>query len=145
MTSHFIIIIILLVAVSVVAGQNSIVFGKESIKLSAEFIEQDNIFLEDDNDFQASRSNFTTNDSNLCPSNSCTYSLNLQLHPDIVGGQYAIDGELNVNNTAENTVEYQQFDIRIELVGNGTLDDNQTQNISGNIGIGGNVLFSPAL
>jgi hypothetical protein len=42
--------------------------------------------------------NFTTNDTRICPSNICTYIFeDGQLSPDIVTGEYAVDGELNVD------------------------------------------------
>lgn len=144
MRSYFAIFIVLIMSIPLANQGNAMVFAQETISLNAQFLQQENEYLEGDNDFQSTQSNFTTNDKNLCPSDSCIYSLNLQLHPDIVGTQYAIDGTLDINNTNGNEKQDQQYDIRVEIITNGTLDENQTlNNIVGEVGIGGNVIFNP--
>src|ERR671918_658705 len=86
--------------------------------------------------------NFTTNDNRICPSNTCTYIFeDGQLSPDLITGEYAVDGKLNVNGTSESTT----YNVRIDLEVNGILEEgNRTANINaGTIGIGGNALFNP--
>jgi hypothetical protein len=88
--------------------------------------------------------NFTTNDNRICPSNPCTYIFeDGQLSPDLISGEYAVDGNLNVdiNGTSESTT----YDIRIDLEVNEIIGEgNRTANINaGTIGIGGNALFNP--
>ncbi len=144
MTTYFATFIVLIISISLIDQGGAMTFAQETITLNAQFLQQENEFLEDDNDFQSTQTNFTTNDKNLCPSDNCIYSLNLQLHPDIVGAQYAIDGTLEINSTNGNENQNQQHDIRVQIMANGTLDENQTMhNIVGDVGIGGNVLFNP--
>src|ERR671921_1619973 len=67
-----------------------------------------------------------------------------QLSPDIVTGQYAVDGELNLD--VNGTSEFTTYDIRMDLEVNDDVleEENRTANISaGTIGIGGNALFDP--
>ena len=118
-------------------------FGQE-LEIGAEFIRQENEFLLNDVIYNMVTFNFTTNDNRICPSNICTYIFeDGQLSPDIVTGQYAVDGELNVgvNGTSESTT----YDVRMDLEVNGMLEEgNRTANINaGTIGIGGNALFNP--
>jgi hypothetical protein len=121
----------------------STAFGQE-LEVGAEFIRQENEFLYDDIVYDMVTFNFTTNDTRICPSNICTYIFeDGQLSPDIVTGEYAVDGELNVdvNGTSESTT----YDVRMDLEVNGIPEEgNRTANINaGTIGIGGNALFNP--
>ena len=118
-------------------------FGQE-LEMGAEFIRQENEFLYDDVVYDMVTFNFTTNDNRICPSNPCTYIFeDGQLSPDLIAGQYAVDGNLNVvvNGTSESTT----YDVRMDLKVNDVLEgENRTANISGGtIGIGGNALFDP--
>jgi hypothetical protein len=119
-------------------------FGQE-LEIGAEFIRQENVFqYNDDVIYNMVTFNFTTNDSRICPSNTCTYIFaDGQLSPDLITGEYAVDGKLNVhvNRTSEPTT----YDVRIDLKVNDMLEGgNRTVNISaGTIGIGGNALFDP--
>ena len=118
-------------------------FGQE-LEMGAEFIRQENEFLYDDVVYDMVTFNFTTNDNRICPSNTCTYIFeDGQLSPDLISGEYAVDGNLNidVNGTSESTT----YDIRIDLEVNEIIGEgNRTANINaGTIGIGGNALFNP--
>jgi hypothetical protein len=118
-------------------------FGQQ-LEIGAEFIRQENEFLLNDVIYDMLTFNFTTNDNRICPSNTCTYIfVDGQLSPDIVTGEYAVDGKLNVhvNGTSESTT----YDVRIDLEVNDMREgENRTANISaGTIGIGGEALFNP--
>jgi hypothetical protein len=118
-------------------------FGQE-LEMGAEFIRQENEFLYDDVVYDMVTFNFTTNDNRICPSNPCTYIFeDGQLSPDLISGEYAVDGNLNVdvNGTSESTT----YDIRIDLEVNEIIGEgNRTANINaGTMGIGGNALFNP--
>lgn len=145
MSSHAIILAVFLLLTMPVIFNYSIhtAFGQE-LEVGAEFIRQENEFLNDDVIYNMVTFNFTTNDTRICPSNICTYIFeDGQLSPDIVTGEYAVDGELNVdvNGTSESTT----YDIRMDLEVNGIPEEgNRTANINaGTIGIGGNALFNP--
>lgn len=118
-------------------------FGQE-LEMGAEFIRQENEFLYDYVIYDMVTFNFTTNDNRICPSNTCTYIfVDGQLSPDLISGEYAVDGNLNVdvNETSESTT----YDVRIDLEVNEIIGEgNRTANINaGTIGIGGNTLFNP--
>jgi hypothetical protein len=118
-------------------------FGQE-LEMKADFIRQANEFLYDDVVYDMVTFNFTTNDNRICPSNTCNYTFeDGQLSPDLITGEYTVDGKLNVhvNGTAESTT----YDVRMDLKENEMLEEgNRTEHISaGTIGIGGNALFSP--
>ena len=118
-------------------------FGQE-LEMEADFIRQENEFLYDDVVYDMVTFNFTTNDNRICPSNTCTYTFeDGQLSPDLISGEYAVYGTLNVdvNRTSEPTT----YDVRIDLKINDMLGGgNRTANVSGGtIGIGGNALFDP--
>src|ERR671920_796453 len=119
-------------------------FGQE-LEIGAEFIRQENEFLLNDVIYNMVTFNFTTNDNRICPSNICTYIFeDGQLSPDIVTGEYAVDGELNVD--VNGTSEFTTYDIRMDLEVNDDMleGENRTANISaGTIGIGGQPLFDP--
>ena len=145
MSSYAIMLSVLLLSTMPVIFNYSIhmAFGQE-LEVRAEFIRQENEFLYDDVIYNMATSNFTTNDNRICPSSICTYIFeDGQLYPDIVSGEYAVDGNLNVvvNGTSESTT----YDLRMDLVVNGMLEEgNRTANINaGTIGIGGNALFNP--
>jgi hypothetical protein len=119
------------------------VFGQE-LEMVAEFIRQENEFLYDDVVYDMVTFNFTTNDNRICPSNTCVYIFeDGQLSPDLISGEYAVDGNLkvDVNGTSESTT----YDIRIDLEVNEIIGEgNRTANINaGTMGIGGNALFNP--
>src|SRR5918912_31513 len=126
MSSYKIMLAVLVISTMSVIFNYSIrmAFGQE-LEMEAEFIRQENEFLYDDIVYDMVTFNFTTNDNRICPSNTCTYIFeDGQLSPDLITGQYAVDGELNVD----------------DMLGGG----NRTANISGGtIGIGGNALFDP--
>jgi hypothetical protein len=116
----------------------------QELEMRAEFIRQENEFLYDDVVYDMVTFNFTTNDKRICPSNTCTYIFeDGQLSPDLISGEYVVDGNLNVdvNGTSESTT----YDIRIDLEANEIIGEgNRTANINaGTIGIGGNALFNP--
>jgi hypothetical protein len=118
-------------------------FGQE-LEMKADFIRQENEFLYDDIVYDMVTANFTANDNRMCPSNACTYTFeDGQLSPDLISGEYAVDGNLNVvvNGTSESTTYDVRMDLKVnDMVGEG----NRTANISGGaIGIGGNALFDP--
>ena len=118
-------------------------FGQE-LEMEAEFMRQENEFLYDDVVYNMVTFNFTTNDNRICPSNPCTYIFeDGQLSPDLISGEYAVDGNLNVdiNGTSESTT----YDIRMDLQVNEIIGEaNITANINaGTIAIGGNALFNP--
>ena len=145
MSSYAIMLAVSLISTVLVIFNYSIhtAFGQE-LEIGAEFIRQENEFLLNDVIYNMVTFNFTTNDNRICPSNICTYIFeDGQLSPDIVTGEYAVDGELNVdvNGTSESTT----YDIRMDLEVNGMLEEgNRTANINaGTIGIGGNALFNP--
>jgi hypothetical protein len=118
-------------------------FGQE-LEMKADFIRQENEFLYDDIFYDMVTFNFTTNDNRLCPSNTCSYTFeDGQLSPDLITGEYAVDGKLNVDvgGTSESTT----YDVSIALEVNEMLEEgNRTANITGGtIGIGGDALYSP--
>ena len=145
MSSYAIMLAVSLISTVLVIFNYSIhtAFGQE-LEMKADFIRQENEFLYDDIVYDMVTFNFTTNDTRICPSNICTYIFeDGQLSPDIVTGEYAVDGELNVdvNGTSESTT----YDVRMDLEVNGIPEEgNRTANINaGTIGIGGNALFNP--
>ncbi|HZC50066.1 MAG TPA: hypothetical protein VE244_13520 [Nitrososphaeraceae archaeon] len=143
MSSYAIMLAVLLLFTMPVIFNYSIhmAFGQE-LEIGAEFRRQENEFLNDDVIYNMITFNFTTNDNRICPSNTCTYIFeDGQLSPDLITGEYAVDGKLNVNGTSESTT----YDVRIDLEVNGILEEgNRTANINaGTIGIGGNALFNP--
>ena len=119
-------------------------FGQE-LEMTADFTRRENEFLYDDVVYDMVTFNFTTNDNRICPSNTCTYTFDDgQLYPDIITGEYTVDGKLNVhvNGTAAESTTYDAvMDLNInEMLGEG----NRTEHINGGtIGIGGNALYSP--
>jgi hypothetical protein len=115
----------------------------QELEMRADFIRQENEFLYDDVIYDMVTFNFTTNDNRICRSNTCTYIFeDGQLSPDLITGEYAVDGKLNVhvNGTTEST-----YDVRMDLKVNEMLEEgNRTGHINaGTIGIGGNALFDP--
>ena len=145
MSNYAIILAVLVLSTMPVIFNYSIhmAFGQE-LEIGAKFIRQENEFLYDDVIYNLVTFNFTTNDNRICPSNTCTYIFeDGQLSPDLVTGEYAVDGKLNVdvNGTSESTT----YDVRMDLEVNGMLEEgNRTANINaGTIGIGGNALFNP--
>jgi hypothetical protein len=145
MSSYAIMLAISLISIMPVIFNYSIYMASgQELEMKAEFIPQTNEFLYDDVIYDIVTFNFTTNDNRICPSNSCTYIFDDgQLSPDLINGQYAVDGKLNVdvNGTSESTT----YDVRIDLKVNGMLGEgNRTANINaGTIGIGGNALLNP--
>jgi hypothetical protein len=146
MSSYAIMLAVSLISTVLVIFNYSIhtAFGQE-LEIGAEFIRQENEFLLNDVIYNMVTFNFTTNDNRICPSNICTYIFeDGQLSPDIVTGEYAVDGELNVD--VNGTSEFTTYDIRMDLEVNDDMleGENRTANISaGTIGIGGNALFDP--
>ena len=146
MSSYAIMLAVSLISTVLVIFNYSIhtAFGQE-LEIGAEFIRQENEFLLNDVIYNMVTFNFTTNDNRICPSNICTYIFeDGQLSPDIVTGEYAVDGELNVD--VNGTSEFTTYDIRMDLEVNDDMleGENRTANISaGTIGIGGNALFNP--
>src|SRR5919108_2511436 len=145
MSNYAIILAVSLISTMPVIFNYSIhmAFGQE-LEIGAEFVRQENEFLYDDVIYDMLTFNFTTNDNRICPSNICTYTFeDGQLSPDLITGEYAVDGKLNVdvNGTSESTT----YDVRIDLEVNKMLEEgNRTANINaGTIGIGGNALFDP--
>ena len=145
MSSYAIILAVALISTMPVIFNYSIhmAFGQE-LEMKADFIRQENEFLYDDTVYDMVTFNFTTNDNRICPSNTCTYIFeDGQLSPDLISGEYVVDGNLNVdvNGTSESTT----YDIRIDLEANEIIGEgNRTANINaGTIGIGGNALFNP--
>jgi len=145
MSSYAIMLAVSLISTMPVIFNYSIhmAFGQE-LEMKADFIRQENEFLYDDVVYDMVTFNFTTNDNRICPSNTCTYIFeDGQLSPDLISGEYAVDGNLNVdiNGTSESTT----YDIRIDLEVNEIIGEgNRTANINaGTIGIGGNALFNP--
>jgi hypothetical protein len=145
MSSYAIVLAVSLISTVLVIFNYSIdmAFGQE-LEMKADFIRQENEFLYDDIVYDMVTSNFTTNDNRICPSNMCTYSFeDGQLSPDLISGEYAVDGNLNV--VVNGTSEFTTYDVRMDLKVNDMLEEgNRTANISGGtIGIGGNALFDP--
>ena len=145
MSNYAIILAVLLISTMPVIFNYSIhmAFGQE-LEMKADFIRQENEFLYDDVVYDMVTFNFTTNDNRICPSNTCTYIFeDGQLSPDLISGEYTVDGKLNVhvNGSSESTT----YDIRMDLKVNEMLaEGNSTAYINaGTIGIGGNALFSP--
>ena len=145
MSSYAIVLAVSLISTMPVIFNYSIdmAFGQE-LEMEADFIRQENEFLYDDIVYDMVTVNFTTNDNRMCPSNTCTYTFeDGQLSPDLISGEYAVDGNLNVvvNGTSESTTYDVRMDLKVnDMVGEG----NRTANISGGaIGIGGNALFDP--
>ena len=118
-------------------------FGQE-LDMKADFMRQKNEFLYDDVVYDMVTFNFTTNDNRICPSNTCTYTFDDgQLSPDIIAGEYTVDGKLNVH--VNGTADSNTYDVRMDLKANEMREEgNRTEQINaGTIGIGGNALFSP--
>lgn len=145
MSSYAIMLAISLISTMPVILNYSIhmAFGQE-LEMKADFISQANEFLYDDVVYDMVTFNFTTNDNRICSSNTCTYTFDDgQLSPDLITGEYAVDGKLNVhvNGTSESTT----YDVSIALEVNEMLEEgNRTANITGGtIGIGGDALFNP--
>ena len=145
MSSYAIMLAVSLISTMPVIFNYSIhmAFGQE-LEMKADFIRQENEFLYDDVVYDMVTFNFTTNDNRICPSNTCTYIFeDGQLSPDLITGEYAVYGKLNVhvNGTAESTT----YDVSMDLKVNEMLEEgNRTVNINaGTIGIGGNALVSP--
>jgi hypothetical protein len=145
MSSYAIVLAVSLISTMPVIFNYSIdmAFGQE-LEMKADFIRQENEFLYDDIVYDMVTFNFTTNDNRICLSNACTYIfVDGQLSPDLISGEYAVDGNLNVvvNETSEPTTYDVRMDLKVnDMVGGG----NRTANISGGtIGLGGNALFDP--
>jgi hypothetical protein len=145
MSSYAIMLAVSLISTMPVIFNYSIhmAFGQE-LDMKADFIRQENEFLYDDIFYDMVTFNFTTNDNRLCPSNTCSYTFDDgQLSPDLITGEYAVDGKLNVDvgGTSESTT----YDVSIALEVNEMLEEgNRTANITGGtIGIGGDALYSP--
>ncbi len=144
MSSYAIMLAVLIISTMSVVFNYSIrvAFGQE-LEMTADFIRRENEFLYDDVVYDMVTFNFTTNDNLICPSNTCTYTFDDgQLYPDIITGEYTVDGKLNVhvNGKAESTYDA-IMDLNVnEMLGEG----NRTEHINGGtIGIGGNALYSP--
>jgi hypothetical protein len=145
MSNYAIMLAVLLISTMPIIFNYSIhmAFGQE-LEMKADFIRQENEFLYDDVVYDMVIFNFTTNDDRICASNTCTYIFeDGQLSPDLISGEYAVYGKLNVhvNGTAESTT----YDVRMDLKVNEMLEEgNRTGHINaGTIGIGGNALVSP--
>jgi hypothetical protein len=145
MSNYAIILAVLVLSTMPVILNYSIhmAFGQE-LEIGAKFIRQENEFLYDDVIYNLVTFNFTTNDNRICPSNTCTYIFeDGQLSPDLITGEYAVYGKLNVhvNGTAESTT----YDVSMDLKVNEMLEEgNRTGHINaGTIGIGGDALVSP--
>jgi hypothetical protein len=143
MSSYAIMLAVSLISTMPVIFNYSIhmAFGQE-LDMKADFMRQENEFLYDDVVYDMVTFNFTTNDNRICPSNTCTYTFDDgQLSPDLISGEYTVDGKLNVNGTSESTT----YDVRMDLKVNEMHEEgNRTEQINaGTIGIGGNALFSP--
>jgi hypothetical protein len=145
MSSYAIILAVSLISAMLVIFNYSIhmAFAQE-LEMEADFIRQENEFLYDDMVYDMVTFNLTTNDNHICPSNTCTYIFeDGQLSPDLISGEYTVDGKLNVhaNGTSESTT----YDVRMDLkVNEMPQEGNRTAHINaGTIGIGGNALFSP--
>ena len=99
MSSYAIMLAVSLISTMPVIFNYSIhmAFGQE-LEMKADFIRQENEFLYDDIFYDMVTFNFTTNDNRLCPSNTCSYTFeDGQLSPDLITGEYAVDGKLNVD------------------------------------------------
>jgi hypothetical protein len=145
MSSYAIILAISLISIIPVIFNYSIhmAFGQE-LEMKADFIRQENEFLYDDTVYDMVTFNFTTNDNRICPSNTCTYSFDDgQLSPDIIAGEYTVDGKLNVH--VNGTADSNTYDVEMDLKANEMREEgNRTGHINaGTIGIGGNALYSP--
>jgi hypothetical protein len=145
MSSYAIMLAISLISIMPVIFNYSIYMASgQELEMRAEFIPQTNEFLYDDVIYDIVTFNFTTNDNRICPSNTCTYIFeDGQLSPDLITGEYAVDGKLNVN--VNETSESNTYDVSIDLEVNEMLEEgNRTANITdGTIGIGGSALFNP--
>jgi hypothetical protein len=138
MSSYAIILAISLMSIIPVIFNYSIhmAFGQE-LEMKADFIRQENEFLYDDTVYDMVTFNFTTNDNRICPSNTCTYSFDDgQLSPDIIAGEYTVDGKLNVH--VNGTADSNTYDVEMDLKANEMREEgNRTGHINaGTIGIG---------
>ena len=143
MSSYAIILAVSLISIIPVIFNYSIhmAFGQE-LEMKADFIRQENEFLYDDVVYDMVTFNFTTNDNRICPSNTCTYTFDDgQLSPDIIAGEYTVDGKLNVH--VNGTADSNTYDVRMDLKANEMREEGNRTGHAGTIGIGGNALYSP--